>query len=83
MLLVLLITPHSIATVEYTSKETSNAQGWIAVGIWTAGIAIYILIKWFAWDYLNNRVEETKSSTFFTYNLINIKRKEWKNLNLA
>ena len=53
MLLVFIITPHSIATEAYTSKETSNAQGWIAVGVWSAAIVLYIIIKFIVWDYLN------------------------------
>lgn len=61
MLLVFIITPHSIATVAYSSKETKNAQGWIAMSIWVTAIIVYAIIKFIVWDYLDNKVNNTKS----------------------
>jgi hypothetical protein len=56
LLLVFIITPLSNATQAVTSFAMNNAQGWLAVGFWAAGIVVFIIIKLFLWDYLNQNV---------------------------
>jgi hypothetical protein len=53
LLLVLIITPLSIAAPDKTTPATQNSQGWLAVGVLAAGIILFIIIKLFFWDYLN------------------------------
>jgi hypothetical protein len=75
LLLVFIITPLSNGSVSQVSQNMQNAQGWLAVGSWGAGILTFIFVKFFLWDILNLKVANAKTDSFLTYNLIHHKVK--------
>jgi cell division protein FtsW (lipid II flippase) len=82
VILLLIITSFSIASVANTNPLSNNAQGWLAVGFWAAAIAIFIVIKLFIWDYLDEQVENSKSEPFFSYYPVSLKHKHINELTL-
>jgi hypothetical protein len=61
----------------------NNAQGWLAVGFWAAGITVFLIIKVFLWDALNEEVENTKSDSFVAFYPVSLKHKSLKQLSLS
>jgi hypothetical protein len=82
LLLVFIITPLSVATPARTDENMKNGQGYLAVGFWGAAILVFIIIKLFLWDYLNNKVENARSDSFIAYHPVNLKQKDLKNFTL-
>jgi len=58
------------------------AQGWIAIGISSGAITVYIFIKLILWDHLNEKVSNAKSEPLIAFNSVYFKFSELKSLSL-
>jgi hypothetical protein len=83
ILLVLIITPLSIATPALTSKAMNNAQGWLAVGFLGTGLISFILIKLFMWDTLIQKVVDSKCEILEVYQTVYLNHQKLNSLSLS
>jgi hypothetical protein len=59
------------------------AQGWLAIGFWTASILVFIFIKLILWDILNENVKKNKAESLLNYNIVYIGLKELKSFSIS
>jgi uncharacterized membrane protein SirB2 len=71
-----------LVSITKYSGQHIIAQGWIGSMLWVGSILLYIVIKQVLWDYLNARVQQTRSEPFVTFNAVYFKFKEVKNYSL-